>query len=452
MEPRSPGEPTTAEELRALLVLSWPITVAQLMTMALGLVETAIVGRVSTTELAGVAIGRAVAFTASMVALGVATGLEPLASQAVGAGEPDRAWAGLLTTLQAVLLMWAPLMVLAIGATFLFEPLGIDHAIAVRARDYEIGQAPGLAFVIVFFAGKVFLQAHGRTRPALLAAAVANAVNLVVCNVLVRGDDALVAVGLSPRNLPRLGALGAGIAFSVSCFVLAIIVLAAAWRIRPRTRSAKVPMRLTMRLGLPVGFQSLAEVGVFTVCALLIGRFGAAAVSAHQIAIGLASFTFMGALGVSGATAVRVGYAVGQARSPRRAGLLGIGLGVGFMALGALAFAAVPGPLVGLFTEDPETIELGKALLLIAAAFQLFDGAQAVAAGALRGAGDVRFPFVANVCAHWAVGFPAACVFGFVLGWGVRGIWWGLTSGLVCVSALLAGRFLRISREAIARV
>jgi MATE family multidrug resistance protein len=443
-------EPTAREELRALLVLSWPITIAQLMTMALGLVETAIVGRVSTTELAGVSIGRSVAFTASMVAFGVATGLEPLASQAVGAGETDRAWAGLVTTVKAVLLLWAPLMVIALGATVLFEPLGIDHAIAVRARDYELGQAPGLAFIVAFFSGKVFLQAHGRTRPALVAAAVANVVNAVVCNVLVRGDEALLAVGMRPRGLPRLGALGAGISFSVGCLVLAVIVLGAAWRLRPAVRTAHVPMRLVIRLGLPIGLQSLAEVGVFTVCALLVGRFGAAAVAAHQIAIGLASFTFMGALGVSGATAVRVGYAVGQARSPRRAGVLGIG--AAFMALGALTFAAMPGPLVRVFTEDPQAIELGKALLLIAAAFQLFDGVQAVAAGALRGAGDIRYPFVANVCAHWAVGFPVACVFGFVLGWGVRGVWWGLTSGLVCVSALLAGRFLKISRHAIARV
>ncbi len=445
-------EPTVAEELRALLVLSWPITVAQLMTMALGLVETAIVGRVSTTELAGVAIGRSVAFTASMVALGVATGLEPVASQAVGAGEMERAWAGLVTTLRAVLLLWAPLMIVALATTLLFEPLGIDHAIVVRAREYELGQAPGLAFVVVFFSGKVFLQAHGRTRPALVAAALANVVNVVVCNVLVRGDDALAVVGMAPRGLPRLGALGAGIAFSIACFVLAVVVLVAAWRLRPPIRSARVPLRLTMQLGLPVGLQSLAEVGVFTVGALLVGRFGAAAVSAHQIAIGLASFTFMGALGVSGATAVRVGYAVGQARSPRRAGLLGIGLGAAFMALGAVTFAAIPGPLVGLFTDDPEALDLGKALLLIAAAFQLFDGVQAVAAGALRGAGDVRYPFVANVFAHWAVGFPAACLFGFVFGMGVRGIWWGLTSGLVCVSVLLASRFLRISRGEIARV
>jgi multidrug resistance protein, MATE family len=444
--------PTTAEELRALVALSWPITIAQLLTMGMGLVETAIVGRVSTTELAGVAIGRSVAFAASMIAFGVVSGLEPLASQAVGAGEMDRAWAGLVTTLKAVLAMWAPLMIVSLALSFLFEPLGIEHAIAVRARAYEIGQAPGMALVVVYFSGKTYLQAHGKTRPALVGAVVANVVNVVVCNVLVRGDEALAAVGLHGIGLPRLGALGAGMAFSVACVVLAAFVLVASWRIRPAVRTARVPLALSLGLGVPIGLQLLAEVGVFTVGAVLVGRFGPAATSAHQVAIGLASFTYMGALGVSGATAVRVGYAVGQARSPRRAGFLGIGLGAAFMSVGALTFALVPGPLVRVFTEDADTVKLGTTLLLIAAAFQLFDGIQAVAAGALRGAGDVRFPFVANVGAHWAVGFPLACLFGFVLGFGVRGIWWGLTSGLVCIALLLGARFVAISGRAIARV
>jgi multidrug resistance protein, MATE family len=387
-----------------------------------------------------------------MIAFGVSTGLEPLASQAVGAGEMDRAWAGLVTTFKAVLAMWPPLMIGALGLSYLFEPLGIDHEIAIRARDYEIGQAPGLALVVVYFSGKTFLQAHGKTTPAVVAAVIANLVNVVVCNLLVRGDDALTAVGLRGVGLPRLGALGAGIAFSVSCLVLAAFVVAAAWRLRPPVRTAHVPLRLSLRLGIPIGLQLTAEVGVFTVGAVLVGRFGAAAASAHQVAIGLASFTYMGALGVSGATAVRVGYAIGQARSPRRAGFLGIALGAAFMSMGALTFALAPGPLARLFTDDPETIKLSTSLLLIAAVFQLFDGVQAVAAGALRGAGDVRFSFAANVGAHWAVGFPLACLFGFTLGFGVRGIWWGLTSGLVCVAILLAARFARISGRIIARV
>ncbi len=447
-----PHEPTVADELRALLVLSWPIILAQLLTMTLGLVETAVVGRVSTTELAGVAVGRAVAFAASMVAIGVAMGLEPLASQAVGAGEPERAWGGLVTTVRAVALLSPPLVVAGLGLSMLLEAIGVDHAIAWRARAYEIGAAPGLALIVVFYAGKTFLQAHGRTKPALVAAVVANGVNVCVCNLFVRGDEALVAVGFRPRGWRGFGAFGAGIAVSLTCAVLAAIVLGAAWRLRPAAASPRVPLRLSLRLGLPIGFQSLAEVGVFTVGAVLVGRFGPVAVSAHQIAIGLASFTYMGALGVSAATSVRVGYAVGQSRSPRRAGLLGLGVGIAFMSMGALAFGLFPDSLVRLFTEDGEAVRLGKSLLFIAALFQLFDGVQVVAAGALRGMGDVRFPFFANVGAHWAIGFPSACVLGFALGFGVRGIWWGLTAGLVCIAALLSARFLRLSKRAITRV
>jgi MATE family multidrug resistance protein len=160
----------------------------------------------------------------------------------------------------------------------------------------------------------------------------------------------------------------------------------------------------------------------------------------------------MGALGVSGATAVRVGNAVGAGRSARPAGVLGIGLGAAVMSVGAIVFLAFPRFLVSAFTSDPRVIAIGVDLVRIAALFQLFDGVQAVAAGALRGAGDVRFPFLANVVAHWFVGFPVALTFGFALHLGAPGMWWGLTAGLVGVSTALALRFASISRRAIARV
>src|SRR5262249_12638339 len=160
--------------------------------------------------------------------------------------------------------------------------------------------------------------------------------------------------------------------------------------------------------GMPVGLQLLAEIGVFSLVAVLAGRLGRVAVSGHQIAIGLASFTFMGALGISGATAVRVGHAVGEGRVARRPGLVGFALGGVFMSASALLFLAFRRPLVMVFTDDASVIELGASLLVVAAAFQLFDGVQAVAAGALRGAADVRFSFIANVGAHWLIGLPCA--------------------------------------------
>ncbi len=220
----------------------------------------------------------------------------------------------------------------------------------------------------------------------------------------------------------------------------------------PDGRKRSLPLAKVLRLGTPIGLQVLAEVSVFSLVGVIAGRLGRVPVSAHQIAIGLASFTFMGALGISGATAVRVGHLIGAGRSPRLAGLVGLALGALFMAGSAVVFLVARRPLVRFFTDEPEVIELGATLLVIAALFQLFDGVQAVAAGALRGAGDVRFAFAANVGAHWLVGFPLAIWLAFGSGLGAIGLWIGLLAGLVVVSALLLWRFVVITRGTIARV
>jgi MATE family multidrug resistance protein len=305
----------------------------------------------------------------------------------------------------------------------------------------------------VFLAAKTYLQAHERTMPSLAAAAVANVVNLAVCNLLVRGDEILVRFDLPALGVPRLGAFGAGLASTIASLVLAAWVMIAAYRLRPAHVSSRdLPVGKVLRLGTPVGLHLLAEIGVFSLVAVIAGRLGEIAVSAHQIAIGLSSFTFMGALGLSGATAVRVGHAIGEGRSPRRTGLLGIGLGGAFMAVCAVVFLAFPRALVDLFTEDAQIAELATRLLFIAAAFQLFDGVQGVAAGALRGAGDVRYAFYVNVAAHWLVGLPLALWLGFEAKLGAPGLWWGLLVGLALVAGALLARFVRVVRGPVARV
>ena len=439
-------------ELRELVRLSWPITIAQLGMIAMSLVDTAILGHVSIDDLAGASIGRSIGFAAVTITMGVATGLEPLASQALGAGDPGRAWNGLLANMRACLYLWLPSVLVSFAVTLALAPLGIEATVIDRARGYLLGQAPQMGLIGIFLANKVFLQAHGVTRPALWGSAVANVVNIVVCNVLVRGDDALVQVHLPPLGLPHLGALGAGLALSVATLVLALFVVVPARARKPKALAPPIPTRLVWKLGMPVGMHMLAEYAVFTLVALLAGKLGARVVSAHQIAIALASFMYMGALGVGGATAVRVGLAVGSERSPRRAGLLGIALGAAFMSIGVVLFAVFPTYLIDLFTDDPDTIALGAQLLRIAALFQLFDGVQVVAAGALRGAGDVRFPFIANVTAYWVLGLPVALLLCFGFDMGARGLWWGLTLGLVFAAVTLGGRFVVLTRKRIARV
>lgn len=454
-------EPTIGSEALANVRLAAPIALAQFGLMLLGLVDVAVLGRTSASELGGASIGRSIGFAAVALSIGASSALEPLAAQAIGARETATAWRSLLGTLAACTLLWIPTSAAALASTWLLAPLGIEPPLVESARAFLYGHLPGMLAFPVFLAAKTFLQAQYRTSPALVGAVVANVVNFVVCNVLVRGDDALADVGLHVSGLPKLGALGAGLASSVSSALLAGIVVVAALRVRATTPRSEddahvVPLaasvRRVLRLGLPIGLQMLAEIGVFSVVAVVAGKLGTVPVAAHQVAISLASFTFMGVLGVSSATAVRVGHAVGEGRHARRAGLVGIALGAAFMVLCGAVFLGAPRLLVSLFTHDQAVVDLGVSLLGVAAAFQLFDGVQGVAAGALRGAADVRFPFVVNVAAHWLVGLPLALFFAFTLGWGAPGLWWGLLVGLALVAAALLFRVLSVMRGAVHRV
>jgi len=436
-----------------LAVLAAPISLAQVLLILIHLVDTSILGRVSVEDLAGAAIGRSIGFASMCIGMGIAMGLEPLAAQSLGAKNPARAWRAYVIDLRLGAIVWAPTAALSLAATLLLPALGLEPVIVGRARAYLIGQAPGMAATVAFLTTRTFLQAHGITGPAFAAACLANVTNFVFCNLLVRGDDALRSVHLPGLGLPRLGAFGGGLASSLADLVLLAFVAWFAVRQRPRPPTgAQVSMRTVWNLGVPIGFQMLAEIGVFTTASLLAAKFGAKVAAAHQIALGLATFTYMGALGISGATAVRVGLAVGAGQPPRRVGLLGIAMGGAVMTVPAIVFWAIPEQLASIFTSDPEVLALGARLLRIAALFQLFDGVQAVAGGALRGAGDVRVAFIVNVVAHWGFGLPTALIFGFVLGAQARGIWWGLTAGLVVVSVALFWRFLRIARGPIARL
>lgn len=453
MKPQDVGLPLL-REAETIAQLALPIALAQFGLTAIGLVDVAVLGHASATDLGGASIGRSINFACVALGIGVGSALDPLAAQAVGASDHPAAWRAFIASLIGCVLVWIPTSIFAVMSTYLLGPVaGIDPELVQPARTFLVPQLPGMLAFIVFLATKSFLQAHGKTTPSLVGVIVANLVNIVVCNLLVRGDEALVAIGLPALGLPKLGAFGAGLASTISTSVLALWVLRAAWKMKPdSSASSSLPISKVLRLGTPIGLQLLAEIGVFSLVAVLAGRLGRDAVSAHQIAIGLASFTFMGALGISGATAVRVGHAIGEQRSPRRAGLTGIGLGGAFMAVSAVVFLVARRQLVSIFTNDPRVLEIGMSLLVVASAFQLFDGIQGVAAGALRGAADVRFAFLANVGAHWFVGLPLALVLGFQRGLGAQGLWIGLLAGLFLVSILLLWRFHAVASKTITRV
>ncbi len=444
-------------ELRELGRLAFPIAITQFALMALSLVDTAIVGKSSPIDLAGVSLARSVLFALSAFGIGIAIVLEPLASQALGSKEPDRAWGAFRNTLRAASLIAVPTFLVSYGVVAVMPSFGVDARVVRSALRFLVGNCLTTYFFVAFSVSKTFLQAHGKTTPALVAVLLANVFNYFACLVLVRGDAALAplasVVGHEVKlGLPALGSLGAGIAGSISTLLMFFALEFFTRRERALGPNlAPAPLAI-VKLALPLGAQVLAEIGVFSVAGFLCARLGPSVLAAHQVALGLASFTFMGGLGLAGATSVLVGRAVGEGRSPRKEGLIGIVAGGVFMLLGTSIFVFFPDVLVSFFTDDPEVSKVAISLVRLAAIFQFFDGIQVVSAGALRGAGDFRYPFLANVGAHWAVGFPMAFVLGIVFKQGAPGIWWGLTMGLVCVAGLLAWRFERLSRGIIVRL
>jgi MATE family multidrug resistance protein len=194
-----------------------------------------------------------------------------------------------------------------------------------------------------------------------------------------------------------------------------------------------------LKLGMPAAGQILLEIGAFSTATALCAKLGPLPLSGHEIALNCAAFTFMVPLGVSSAAAVRVGQSLGRGdeEGARRAGWSAILLGASFMACSGLIFVSMPRMIARLFSPDPKVIAAGATLLMVAAAFQLFDGIQVVTTGALRGAGDTHTAMFANLVAYWVIGIPVGYVLCFHFGWGAVGVWTGLCVGLMLIGSAL---------------
>jgi MATE family multidrug resistance protein len=309
------------------------------------------------------------------------------------------------------------------------------------------GALPAFAFLVF----RQTLQALRRPRAIVVTIVAGNLVNGALCMALVFGGF----------GLPRYGVVGAAWAGTIARWFMALLLLALGGhelrsRLRPWRREAADPRALvaTLLLGLPMGVQTMLEFGVFAIVALMMGRFGTVAVAGHQVAINLASLSFMVPLGISGAAAVLVGHAVGRddATAARRAATVAIATGVGWMLLSSSVFVAFPRLLASTYTSDPGVRDMAAALLPIAAMFQVFDGTQVVSIGVLRGLGDTRGPMWINILGFWLVGFPVSVALGFRFGLGPVGLWWGFVAGLAAVALLLVIRVRDRLRRALKRV
>lgn len=447
--------------LKAILRLALPLATAQLGQAMMSLTDTAIVGRTHPAELAGVALGNSIYFTVFVLCMGAVIGMEPIVSQAVGACDDLRARRGLRQGLALAGLVAVPGTLLISLVLELLPHLGLEPEIVTPTQHYVVGRLPGLLPSLAFLALRGYLQAYNVTRPAVVATVVGVLVNVPADFVLVLGDDGLIAMGGRAAGISPLGAAGAGMATAIVNVAQMLVLLRPVHRLRDASdgRNRRERLRAALmqrdellrivRVGTPMGMQFAFEVAFFSSVSFLMGTMGALPLAAHQVALTLATIPFHACLGIGSATSVVVGQRIGAAdsRGAARAGYAGMGVGLLFMALSGLVFLLFPAALVRLCTDDATVESTATVLVRIAGFFALSDGVQAVASGALRGAGDTLWPFAIHLTAHWVIGMPTALLLAYALHLDAVGLWWGLTTGLTVSAGALALRFRSKARH-----
>jgi MATE family multidrug resistance protein len=445
-----PRAPTFRAELAAAARLAAPVALVQLGAMLMGVVDTMMLGRLSANALAAGALGHIANIVFLMLGAGILAALDPLMAQAFGAHDREAVGAHLQRGIVLALALPIPLGFLLWDIRPLLAALGQPAAVIGDAAAYGRGILWGFPAYFLFMVFRQTLQAMSLVRHAATAIVIGNVLNLF-------GDWVLIFGHL---GVPALGVVGSAYATSAARWgMLAWLLLVARRQLAPYwhgfdAEAAKLARYLRLlRLGLPIGLHNSVEILLFVTAALLMGRMGVTQLAGNQIAINLASLSFMVPLGISGAAATRVGNAIGRQDMPgaRRAAGASLLLGGGVMVVFAALFALFPGALARLYTRDTATVAMAAALLPIAAMFQVFDGLQVVGVGVLRGAADTFFPALLAFLGFWAVGLPSGWFLGFHLGHGPTGLWWGLTIGLAAVAILLLMRIAYRFRGHIAR-
>lgn len=432
---------TTREELARIWALSWPVSVAGLGMLMMGLVDTAFVGVLGDQAVAAMASANMWVHGLGIAARGVVMGITPIVAQAEGRGDAEGSAAGLRAVLVVSLGVAAVLFVAYQFAAPGLRWLGQPEVILPEVAGYCRAVAWGLPGFMAFWALNQYLQGLGRMRPATVAVLLANLANVGLTGSLVNGWF----------GLPALGVVGAGYATAVSSWLLFLLLglLERDVLVADLSRSSGFgPVGALLALGLPLAGQLALEVWAFTGSGLLVGWMGTTELAAHQVALLLASVAFMVPLGVSAGATTRIGNLVGAGHAWTRSGWVAVGMGCGVMGVTGMLFLTVPEALSSLFLPVGPGRALAATLLPVAGAFQLMDGVQVSAHGVLRGAGDVRVPALFNLVAYWLLALPFAYWVGWRQGGGAIGVWTGLVIGLGTVSVLLVGRLWWMGRAA----
>ena len=442
------ARPEYGREWRALLRIAVPVVLAELGWMSMTIIDMVMVGRLGPAAIGAVGVGNAVYYAPALFGVGILLGLDTLVSQAYGRGDFDECHRSLAQAIY-VALAYTPLcMAIVWAATFWFRSWGVTAEVAGLSGQYLRVLNLSTLPLLLYSAFRRYLQGVGRVRVVTFALISANLFNWAGNWVLIYGK----------LGAPALGVRGSALSTLLARIYMTGVLVFAAWqheaeRGHPLFRRWAGPqierLRRLVGLGAPAAMQIVLEVGAFGGATVLAGRLEPAALAAHQVALNWASISYMVPLGVSAAAAVSVGHAVGAGNGARarRAGWLGILTSVVFMSFSGLAFLLFARQLVGVYSHDGAVLRLGVPLMGLAAAFQIFDGIQGVSTGALRGLGDTRLPMYANLLGYWLFGLPLGYLLCFRAGWGVYGLWSGLSVALILISMIILRRWARASRR-----
>ena len=431
------ADPTPREEVRELLRLGLPVSVTQLGVMMLGVVDTMMVGHLGTTALDASALGSLWVWGTAVFGIGLVFGMDPIVSQAHGAGERRRVALALQRGLVVALLVTP---VLSLG-WWLTEPslrlLGQTPELAAAAGRYVEIQIFSLWPYLAFFVLRQYLQGRGIVKPAMVAVVVANLFNAGANWVLIYGHFGFPAMGLEGAGLAT-GLTRCVLLLSLALWTWAAGLHRGAWE-RPSLAAFELRgLGEIVRHGAPVGVQYGLETWAFQISTLVAGTLGEATLAGHVIALNLASVSFMVPLGLSQGASTRVGNLIGAGMpaAARRSATLALALGAGVMVASAVLFVALRHELPRLYTDDPTVVVVAAGILPIAAAFQLFDGTQGVGGGVLRGTGATTPAAVINLVGYYLIALPLAAL-AVREGMGLQGLWWGLCLGVALVAGAL---------------
>lgn len=436
--------------LKNTVELAYPVVIGQLGFIMMQVVDSIMVGGLGANPLAAASVANSIAMLIFIIGLGVSIAVTPLVAISVGAVRENEC--GLL--FRQSMIINISLSIILCTITFVCSDLLIylnqPPVVTKLASSYT--KIIGLSFIpaMMFQTYKQFIEGFSIMRPAMIITILANVINAFSNWVLIFGNF----------GAPSLGLDGAGWATFISRFFMAGVLILYVRRI---TKFKAYDLSITflpintrvikkiLSLGLPSGFQYFFEVGAFSFAVVMVGWLGTIQLAAHQIAINLASISFMGALGISAAGSIRVGNAVGRKDiiKTRRAGFSAILLSALFMFGCGLLFVLLRNELPKLYINDSSVISLASSVLIVAALFQVSDGVQAVGIGILRGLTDVKGPTVIAFIAYWIIGLPIGYILGFTLHLGVIGIWLGLLIGLSVSAVMLTFRFNYKSKNVI---